>query len=187
MEGTSRKHSRTQYYSKKFKTKKNKKLFDLRFKNWLVLAERIVTCRDFVGEFAFISCLFEESRWMSLIVPSPLPFSAMVKEFYANIEPIDLHSFCTFMRDTPFKVNASLIRSITRAPIISKSMYPYLPDTFLEMTTMMRVSVGKNIPYWPHQNAVVKIMQFSELMRILSKIVCASLWLVAHYNDFGVD
>jgi hypothetical protein len=187
MEGTSRKRSRTQYYSKKFKTKENKNLFDLRFKNWLVLAERIVTCRDFVGEFAFIPCLFEEFRWMSLIAPSPPPFCAMVKEFYTNIESIDLHSFHTFVRDTPFKVNASLIRSITGAPIISESVYPYLPNTFLETTTMMRVSVGKNIPSWPHQNAVVKIMQFSELMRILSKIVSTSLWPVAHYNDFGVD
>ena len=187
MEGTSRKRSWTQYYLRKFKTKENKKPFDLYLKNRLVLAERAVTYRDFVGEFAFIPRLFEESEWMSLIVPSPPPFSAMVKEFYANIEPINLHFFCTFVRDTPFEVNASPIGSIIGAPIVFESVYPYLPDTFPEKTTMMRVFVGKNIPSWPHQNVVVKIVQFSEPMRILSRIVSANLWLVAHYNDFGID
>ena len=114
-------------------------------------------------------------------------FSVVVKEFHANIEPIDLHSFHTFVRDTPFDVNASLIGSITRAPIVSEFVYPYLPNTFPEKTTMIRVFVGKNISSWPHQNAVVKIVQFSEPMRILSRIVFANLWPVAHYNDFGVD
>jgi hypothetical protein len=51
----------------------------------------------------------------------------------------------------------------------------------------MRVFVEKNIPSWPHQNAVVKIVQFSEPMRILSRIVSANLLPIAHYNDLGID
>jgi hypothetical protein len=91
------------------------------------------------------------------------------------------------VRDTPFKVNTSLIGSITGAPIFSESVYPYLLDTFPKKTTMIRVFVGKNIPSWPHQNVVVKIVQFSEPMSILSKIVPTNLWPFAHYNDFSVD
>jgi hypothetical protein len=109
------------------------------------------------------------------------------KEFYASIELINLHSLRTFVRDTPFVVNASLIGSITGASIVSEFVYPSLLDTFPEKTTMMRVFVGKIIPSWPHQNAMVKVVQFSEPMSFLSGIVSANLWPFAHYNDFGVD
>jgi hypothetical protein len=61
MEGTSRKHFWTQYYSKKFETKENKKMFDLYSKNRPVLAEKAITYKDFVRELAFIPHLFEES------------------------------------------------------------------------------------------------------------------------------
>ncbi|KAE8055922.1 hypothetical protein FH972_012731 [Carpinus fangiana] len=149
--------------------------------------QRKVKCSDFVDDFAFIPPLFEERGWKSPITPSIPPFEDMVKEFYANIEPIDLQSFRTSVRKKEFEVNRDLICSIIGVPLVNELTYPYLPDTFPDKEAMMMVFVDGTSPSWLSHQAKVKIIDFSEPMRTLSQIVSANIWLVGHYTDFGVD
>jgi hypothetical protein len=187
MEGSSRKHARGQYYSTTFKTKEAKKLYTKKFKGRLVLAEWKVKCRDFVDDFAFISPLFEECGWKSVISLLVAPFEDMVKEFYANIEPIDMHSFRNFTRTKVIEVNRDLICSIIGVPLVNKSTYPYLPNTFPDKESMMMVFVDGTSLSWPTHQAKVKIVDFTEPMGTLSQIVSANIWSMGHYTEFGVD
>jgi hypothetical protein len=91
----SRKRTRAQLpYNDWFKTKGMMKLYNTQFKDKTVLMERSVVCTDFINDFGFIPQIFANRGWMFLIPnETSRAYVSMVREFYANIEPIDQHSF----------------------------------------------------------------------------------------------
>jgi hypothetical protein len=189
MAESSRKCTRAQLpYSDQFKTKGMMKLYNTQFKDKTVLMERSVVCTDFVNDFGFIPQIFANRGWMFLIPnETTRAYVSMVREFYTNIEPIDQHSFTTYVRSHAFTVDGDLIRTVTGVHLVEESQYPYMPDVFPSKDTMMEVFVGGRVPCWPVQNASTRIADFSAPMRILSRIVSCNLWPIGHYSDFGVD
>jgi hypothetical protein len=153
-----------------------------------MLMEQSVLCNDFVNEFEFIPQIFANHGWMFLIPnETTRAYVSMVREFYANIEPIGLHSFTTYVRSQAVTVDGDLIQAIIGVPLVEESEYPFLLDVFPSKDTMMEVFMGGLVPCWPVQNASTRIVDFSAPMKILSHIMSYNLWPIRHYSDFGVD
>jgi hypothetical protein len=148
MAESSRKRTRAQLpYNDRFKTKGMMKLYNTQFKDKTVLMERSVVCTDFINDFGFIPQIFANRGWMFLIPnETTRAYVSMDREFYANIEPIDQHSFTTYVRSHAFTVDGDLIRAVTGVPLVEESQYPYMPDVFPSKDTMMEVFVGGRVP-----------------------------------------
>ena len=91
------------------------------------------------------------------------------------------------MQSQAVTVGGDLIRAVTGVPLVEESECPFMPDVFPSKDNMMEVFVGGLFPYWPVQNASTSIVDFSAIMRILSRIVSCNLWPIGHYSDFGVN
>jgi hypothetical protein len=71
----------------RFQSKSAKKVFQDRFHDYTVIAERPVNLSDLQdGRFNIISQIFSQRKWEYFITPPARPFLNLVREFYANME-----------------------------------------------------------------------------------------------------
>ncbi|KAE8009241.1 hypothetical protein FH972_005690 [Carpinus fangiana] len=180
----------------RFRNKSTKKIYQERFHDRTVIAERPVNLSDLQdSQFRVISQIFTQRQWEYFISPPARPFINLVREFYANMEiqqgidenvddPLQITSF---IREVQIVVTREAIAEVTGIPLIEEPGYPYPIDDFPSKSDMSKLFIPPDsYNHWQDYMTVIPLGHLSHPMKLLARIVMQNVFPIVHHSYLGV-
>ncbi|KAE8037311.1 hypothetical protein FH972_009911 [Carpinus fangiana] len=178
----------------RFRNKSTKKIFQERFHDRTVIAERPVNLSDLQdSNFQMISQIFTQRRWEYFIAPPARPFINLVREFYENMdsqqisdESIDAPlQILSFIRGVPIVVTREVIAEVTGIPLIEEPRYPYPTEEFPSKFDMSKLFIPPDsYNHWQDYMTVIPLGHLSYPVKLLARIILDSEPTMKHLGPF---
>ncbi|XP_059445312.1 uncharacterized protein LOC132177110 [Corylus avellana] len=156
-----------------------------------IVIERGVEQNDLqVEPFRFIHEIFQANQWTSVFVPVNV-YTRLVREFYYNIEDIDLvdsPSFKTKVSGKTLNVTPELISEVTGIPLTNEKPLPFL-ETEPQPTKaeIMAVLNPSQKLVWDENKNKIPIGYVRAPERLLTRIVLQNIWPISRNSHVTIE
>ncbi|XP_059436679.1 uncharacterized protein LOC132169708 [Corylus avellana] len=173
------------------RTRKEKAILQDKILTRNIVIERGVEQNDLLVEPVwFIYDIFHDNQWKSFFVPVSA-YTRLVREFYYNIEAIDLvcePSFKTKVSGKILTITPSLISEVTGIPLTNDKPLPFLetkPQPS-KVDIMAVLNPGGELE-WDSNKTKIPIGYVRGPERLLTWIVLQNIWPISHNNHVPLD
>ncbi|XP_059434578.1 uncharacterized protein LOC132167585 [Corylus avellana] len=153
--------------------------------------ERGVEQKDIrVEPFRFIHDIFQANQWTSLFVPVNA-YTRLVREFYYNIDEIDLvgpPSFTTKVFEKTLNITTELISEVIGIPLTNEKPLPFLEeDPQPTKAEIMAVLNPSQQLVWDEDLNKIPIGYVRAPERLLTRILLQNIWPMSRHSHVTIE